>query len=103
MECKQRLESFQGLDRCLEADSSWENVVLDSCLSHDRSNQVVCENVSPDLFPDQFWSLASQFFVRKPRFSILTRTSLTERESGNASYVSLSIVRGFIGLGQVTM
>ena len=62
VERKQRLESFQGLDRCLEADSSRENVVLDSCLSHDRSNQVVCENVSPNLFSDQFWSLASQFF-----------------------------------------
>ena len=36
--------------------------MLDSCLSHNRSNQVVCENVSPDLFPDQIWSLVSQLF-----------------------------------------
>ena len=45
------LERFQRLDRTLEADRSRLNAVLGRRLSHDRADEVVSQNVSPELLP----------------------------------------------------
>jgi len=46
-----RLERFQRLDRTLKADRPWLNAVLGRCLSHNSADQVISQNVSPELVP----------------------------------------------------
>ena len=55
----QRLEGFQCLDRSFEADRSWFDIVLAGGLGDDRADEIVGEDVSPDLFPDYLRCFAS--------------------------------------------
>jgi hypothetical protein len=55
-----RLKRFQGLDGALEADRTWFEIVLVRCLSDDRANQVVGQDVCPQFLANQFGSLAAQ-------------------------------------------
>ena len=48
---EERLKRLQRLDRALEADCSWLDAVLGRGLSNDRADEVVSQNVSPDLLP----------------------------------------------------
>ena len=54
------LESLEDLNRRLETDGPWCNAMLARCLSHDRSNQVVGQDVRPDFLADKLWRLAAQ-------------------------------------------
>ena len=56
----QRLEGFERLDGALEADGPWFDAMLDGGLGHDRSDQIVGQDVRPNLLAHQFWCLASQ-------------------------------------------
>jgi len=57
---EERLERFQRLDRTLEADRSRLNTVLGRRLSHDGADEVVSQNVSPELPPHQIRRFATQ-------------------------------------------
>jgi len=57
---EERLERFQRLDRTLKADRSRLNAVLGCRLSHNGADEVVSQNVSPELLPYQLWRLATQ-------------------------------------------
>lgn len=57
---EQRLKRFQRLDRALKADCSWFDAVFDRGLSNDRTDEIVSQNVSPDLSPYKLWLLATQ-------------------------------------------
>ena len=57
---EERLECFQRLDRTLKADRSRLNAVLGRRLSHNGADEVVSQNVSPELLPHQVWCLATQ-------------------------------------------
>src|SRR5215475_4049 len=48
-----RLERFERLDRSLEADRSGFEAVFAGGLCDDGADQVVTENMCPQLFPDQ--------------------------------------------------
>lgn len=56
----QRVEGFQRLDRPLETDRSRFDAVFGGGLSHDRTDQIVGQNVRPEFLPDKFRCLASQ-------------------------------------------
>ena len=56
----QRLERFEHLDRALEADCSWFDVVPSCRLRHHGTDKIVSQNVRPDLLPHQFGRLATQ-------------------------------------------
>jgi len=55
-----RLKGRQHLDRRLETDGSRLDSVLAGRLSHDRTDQVVSQDVRPDLLADKLWCLAAQ-------------------------------------------
>ena len=57
---EERLERFQRLDRTLKADRSRLNAVLGRRLSHNGADEVVSQNVSPELLPYQLGRLATQ-------------------------------------------
>ncbi len=54
------LESFECLNGSLEADRSWFDAVLFCGLSHDRTDEIVGQDVCPKFLPDEFRCLASQ-------------------------------------------
>jgi hypothetical protein len=56
----QRLESGQRLNRALEADRSRFQAVLRRRLGHDCADEIVGQDVGPDLFPHQLRRLAAQ-------------------------------------------
>lgn len=56
----QRLKRFQDLERCLETDGSRCNAISAGRLSHDRVDQVVRQDVGPDLLADKLRRLATQ-------------------------------------------
>ena len=51
LDSDQRLEGFQCLDCTLEADRSWIDSSLDCCLSDDRADEIVGEQVRPYFLP----------------------------------------------------
>ena len=55
-----RLKGLQDLERRLEADRSRRDSFLACRLGHDRADQVVGQDVRPDLLADQFRRLAAQ-------------------------------------------
>ncbi len=55
-----RLKRFQGLDGALEADRTWFEMVFVRCLSDDRANQVIGQDMCPQFLANQFGSLAPQ-------------------------------------------
>src|SRR5689334_12251725 len=55
-----RLKGLQHLERRLETDGSRRDFVLACRLSHDRTDQVVSQDVRPNLLADKFWRLATQ-------------------------------------------
>ena len=57
---EERLERVQRLDRALKADGSWLDAVYGRGLRYHGTNEVVSQNVSPDLLPDELWCLATQ-------------------------------------------
>src|SRR5215472_12164689 len=54
------LKGLQHLERRLETDGSRRDFVLACRLSHDRTDQVVRQDVRPNLLADKFWRLAAQ-------------------------------------------
>ena len=60
LEGQQWLKSFEGLQRPLETDSSWLNAMSISGLGHDCTDEVVCQDVSPDFFANKLRCFASQ-------------------------------------------
>ena len=59
LDSEERLECFQRLDRTFQADRSRLNAVLGRRLSHNGADEVVSQNVSPELLPYQLWRLAT--------------------------------------------
>jgi hypothetical protein len=57
---EQRLKRLQCLDRALKADCSGLDAVFGRCLSDYGADEIVSQNVSPDLPPHQLWRLATQ-------------------------------------------
>ena len=57
---EERLKRFQRLDRAFEANRSWLDAVFGRGLSNDRADEVVSQNVSPDLFSYQLRRFATQ-------------------------------------------
>ena len=57
---EERLERVQRLDRALKADGSWLDAVYGCGLRCNGANEVVSQNVSPDLLPYQLGRLATQ-------------------------------------------
>ena len=55
-----RLKRFQGLDGTLEAERTRFKMVFVRRLSEDRANEVVRQDMCPQLLADQFGSLAPQ-------------------------------------------
>jgi hypothetical protein len=55
----QWLKGFENLKSCFETDGARQNSMLGGCLSHDRANQVVRQDVCPYLLADEFWRLAA--------------------------------------------
>jgi hypothetical protein len=53
------LKGHQHLERRLETDGSRRDSVLAGRLSHDRTDQVVSQDVRPNLLADQLWRLAA--------------------------------------------
>lgn len=64
---EQRLERFQRLDRALKADRSWLDAVFGRGLSNDRADEIVGQNVSPDLLP--YATAAIPLFTPKKNFA----------------------------------
>ena len=64
----ERLEGFQCLQRSFEAQRSRLNAVFLRSLRHDRANQVVRQQVSPDFLANQLRSLASDDIHLHRRF-----------------------------------
>ena len=60
LKVNQRLKRLQRLQGTLEADRARLDVVPECGLSHDRPDQVVCQDVRPDFFANQLGCLASQ-------------------------------------------
>ena len=56
----QRLKRFQRLERPFEADRSRLHAVLRRRLGHDRADEIVGQDVRPDLLADEFRRLAAQ-------------------------------------------
>jgi hypothetical protein len=56
----QRLKGFQRLNCALEADRSWLDAVFCCSLSDDRADEIVSNNVRPDLLSHQLWRPATQ-------------------------------------------
>lgn len=56
----QRLKCLQRLDRSFEADRSRVDVVFAGGLGDDGADEVVSQNVRPDLLPNQLRCLAAQ-------------------------------------------
>jgi len=56
----QSLKFFEKLESSFEANRSRLNAMLACCLSHDRANEIVSEDVRPDFFVYQFRRLAAQ-------------------------------------------
>ena len=56
----QRLKCFQCLNGSLEADSTGFESVLVGGLCDDRADEIVSQDVRPDLLPHEFWCLATQ-------------------------------------------
>src|SRR5262249_28833302 len=54
------LKGIQHLERRLETDGSRRDFVVACRLSHDRTDQVVRQDVRPNLLADKFWRLAAQ-------------------------------------------
>lgn len=61
LKCNQWLEGLHGLEGSLEADGSRFDGMLGICLGHDRTNQVVGEDVRPYFFVHKLRCLASQY------------------------------------------
>jgi hypothetical protein len=56
----QGLEGLEDLERRLETDGSrWDSIPA-GCLSHEGPDQIVGQNVCPNLLPDQFRCLATE-------------------------------------------
>ena len=55
-----RLKGFQCLDCSFETDGSRMDVARDCRLGHDRTDQIVGQDVCPDFFPNEFRCLAAQ-------------------------------------------
>ena len=55
-----RPEGFQRLDRSLEADRSRFDAVFACGLSHDRPDEIVGQEMRPDLLAYKFRRLAAQ-------------------------------------------
>src|SRR5471030_1083943 len=55
----QRLESFQGLHGSLEADGPWQNIVFCRSLGHDGADEVLGQDMRPNLFSHQRRRLAA--------------------------------------------
>ena len=60
LETDEGLEGFKSLDRALEADRSWFDLVSTGGLCHDSANEVVRQDVSPDFLMDQLGCFASE-------------------------------------------
>ena len=60
LNCNQRLERLQCLDRSLEADRSWFNVVFAGGLGDDGADEIVGQDVRLDLLSHQLRRLAAQ-------------------------------------------
>ena len=56
------LKGFQGLDGSLETDGSRVEAVFACCLSDNRPDEIVGQQVRPDFLPHQFRCLAPQDF-----------------------------------------
>ena len=56
----QRLKGFERLDCAFEADGAWFDAMLRCSLRHDRSDQIVGQDVRPNLVAHHFRCLASQ-------------------------------------------
>ena len=54
------LKCFQRLDCFFETDRAWFDVVSFGGLCNHRSNEIVCEDVCPDFFPNELWRFATQ-------------------------------------------
>ena len=57
---EERLKRLQRLDRALKADCSWLDAVVGRRLSDYGADEIVSQNVSPDLSTYQLWRLATQ-------------------------------------------
>src|SRR5262245_5933160 len=57
---EERLKRLQRLDRALKADGSWLAAVHGRGLRYNGANEVVSQDVSPDLPPYQLGRLATQ-------------------------------------------
>ena len=55
-----RLERLERLDRSLETDRPGHEAVLAGGLCDDGADQVVSQNMCPELFPNRFRCLAAQ-------------------------------------------
>lgn len=72
----QPLKLFEELKRTFEAYCSRSNAMLGCGLGHERSDEVVSENVRPDFFPNQLRRLHRKISICKVCF--------TERKSDSA-------------------
>ena len=52
-------ECFQRLQSAFETDRAWQQAVLRRSLSHDRADEIVGQDVSPDLLSNEFGGLAN--------------------------------------------
>ena len=60
LESNHWLKGFECLDRSLEADRSRFDAVFGCGLSHDRTDEIVGQDVRPEFLPDKFRCLAAQ-------------------------------------------
>ena len=56
----QPLKLFEELKRPLEANRSWLNLMFRCCLRHDHTDEIVSENVRPNLLTHEFRCFATQ-------------------------------------------
>jgi len=58
--CDHWLKGLERLDHSLEADRPGLDAVPGRRLSRDRTDEIVSQNMCPDLLPDKLWGLATQ-------------------------------------------
>jgi hypothetical protein len=93
----QQLESFQDLERCFETEGSRRSASLTGRLSHDRSDQVVRQHMSPDLLAHELRRLATQDVHRE---DVLDRPPIEFHVPASAIELSEVIPGGLLGVQQ---
>jgi hypothetical protein len=85
-----RLKGHQHLERRFETDGSRRDSVLAGRLSHDRTDQVVSQDVRPNLLADKLWRLQPADLTEVN----MLKTSRFSRMSTKLGQIAMRTLRG---------